>query len=90
MSAELSLDSTEIENLAGQINDAISGVMNVEQILDETADDVKKAGDLKTRAEQVDQSKQIRNLLILKQIGINHTYKANIFFHKFELVFFVL
>ena len=87
MSAELSLDSTEIENLAGQINDAISGVMNVEQILDETADDVKKAGDLKTRAEQVNQSEQIR---ILKQIGINHTYKANIFFHKFELVFFVL
>jgi hypothetical protein len=62
MTAELSLDSTEIENLAGQINDAISGVMNVEQILEETADDVKKAGDLKTRAEQVKQSELIRRL----------------------------
>ncbi len=37
----------------GQINGAISGVMNVETILAETADDVKKAGDLKSRAEQV-------------------------------------
>ena len=53
MAAELSLDSNAIENLAGQINEAISGVMNVDQILEETADDVKKAGDLKIRAEQV-------------------------------------
>ena len=58
MSAELSLDSKEIEDLAGQINDAISGVMNVDQILEETANDVKEAGDLKVRAEQV---KQIQN-----------------------------
>jgi hypothetical protein len=63
MTAELSLDSTEIENLAGQINDAISGVMNVEQILEETADDVKKAGDLKTRAEQVKQSELLRKVI---------------------------
>ena len=55
MSAELSLDSKEIEDLAGQINDAISGVMNVDQILEETANDVKEAGDLKVRAEQVQQ-----------------------------------
>jgi hypothetical protein len=53
MAAELSLDSKEIEDLAAQINDAISGVMNVDQILEETADDVKEAGDLKVRAEQV-------------------------------------
>lgn len=53
MGAELSLDSTAIEDLASQINDAISGVMNVETILAETADDVIKAGDLKRRAEQV-------------------------------------
>ncbi len=32
MSAELSLDSNEIESLAGQINEAISGVMNVDQV----------------------------------------------------------
>ena len=53
MGAELSLDSNAIEDLAGQINEAISGVMNVETILAETADDVMKAGDLKARAEQV-------------------------------------
>ena len=53
MGAELSLDSNAIEDLAGQINEAISGVMNVETILAETADDVRKAGDLKARAEQV-------------------------------------
>jgi hypothetical protein len=53
MAAELSLDSKSIEDLAGQINEAISGVMNVDQILKETADDVQKAGDLKARAEQV-------------------------------------
>ena len=53
MSAELSLGSNAIQDLASQINDAISGVMNVEQILADTADDVQKAGDLKSRAEQV-------------------------------------
>ena len=53
MGAVLSLDSNAIEDLAGQINEAITGVMNVETILAETADDVRKAGDLKARAEQV-------------------------------------
>ena len=55
MEAELSLDSTEIESLAQQINEAISGVVNVDQILEDTEDDVAKAEALKKRADQVRQ-----------------------------------
>ena len=55
MEAQLSLDSTEIESLAQQINEAISGVVNVDQILEDTEDDVAKAEALKKRADQVRQ-----------------------------------
>ncbi len=53
MNAELNKDQTEIENLAMNINNAIVGVANVDQILQDTADDLITAEDLKTRAETV-------------------------------------
>ncbi|CAB4063911.1 LAMB1 [Lepeophtheirus salmonis] len=40
LAAEMSLDASEIQNLAGQINEAISSVTNVDQILQETEEDL--------------------------------------------------
>ena len=51
--AQLDLDDGEIQTLAAQINNAIVGVANVEQILADTADDLGTAQALKTRAETV-------------------------------------
>lgn len=51
LTAEMNLDQTEIENLAVNINNAIVGVAEVDQILADTADDLITAEDLKVRAE---------------------------------------
>ena len=53
MEKDLDLDNTAIQNLADQINDAISGVTNVEQILGDTSDDLRRAEGLKTDAERI-------------------------------------
>lgn len=51
LNEELNLDTAEIQNLAVSINNAIVGVPDVDQILADTADDLIKATDLKTRAD---------------------------------------
>ncbi|XP_040566371.1 laminin subunit beta-1 isoform X1 [Lepeophtheirus salmonis] len=51
LAAEMSLDASEIQNLAGQINEAISSVTNVDQILQETEEDLLKAQSLQVRAD---------------------------------------
>ena len=53
MDAELAQDQAEIEKLAVDINNAIVGVPDVDQILADTADNVLMAGDLKNEAEAV-------------------------------------
>ena len=53
LSAELDLDQSEIQNLAVNINNAIVGVADVDQILADTADDLNTAEDLKIRAEMI-------------------------------------
>ena len=51
--AQLDLDESEIQTLALQINNAIVGVANVDQILADTADDLSTAQALKAKAEKV-------------------------------------
>ena len=53
MDAELAQDQAEIEKLAVDINNAIVGVPDVDQILADTADNVQMAGNLKNEAEAV-------------------------------------
>ena len=53
MDAELAQDQAEIEKLAVDINNAIVGVPDVDQILADTADNVLMATDLKNEAEAV-------------------------------------
>ena len=53
LTAQLNLGDGEIEDLAAQINNAVVGVPDVEQILADTADDLERARALKTRAESV-------------------------------------
>ena len=53
LSAELDLNTAQIQGLAVNINNAIVGVADVDQILADTADDLITAEDLKTRAETV-------------------------------------
>ena len=53
LEAQLNLGDGEIQALAVQINNAIVGVPDVEQILADTADDLEIARALKTRAESV-------------------------------------
>ncbi|QQP36582.1 Uncharacterized protein FKW44_021729, partial [Caligus rogercresseyi] len=51
----MSLDASEIQNLAGQINEAISSVTNVDQILRETEEDLQRAQSLQVRADDTRQ-----------------------------------
>ena len=53
LDAELAQDQAEIEKLAVDINNAIVGVPDVDQILADTADNVLMATDLKNEAEAV-------------------------------------
>ena len=53
MDAELAQDQAEIEKLAVDINNAIVGVPDVDQILADTADNVLMATELKNEAEAV-------------------------------------
>ena len=55
MDAKLNLDQNEIQNLATDINDAIGGVADVEQIITDTAQDIITAQDLKNSAELAQQ-----------------------------------
>eukprot|EP00096_Caligus_rogercresseyi_P003697 TRINITY_DN1712_c0_g1_i1.p1 TRINITY_DN1712_c0_g1~~TRINITY_DN1712_c0_g1_i1.p1 ORF type:complete len:716 (-),score=171.97 TRINITY_DN1712_c0_g1_i1:97-2244(-) len=55
LAAEMSLDASEIQNLAGQINEAISSVTNVDQILRETEEDLQRAQSLQVRADDTRQ-----------------------------------
>ena len=50
---EMDLSTAEIEELADKINSAISGVSNVDQILDDTNDNLTKAKELKDNAEVI-------------------------------------
>ena len=47
------MDQNQIENLASDIENAINGVADVEQILTDTAEDITTAEDLKARAEAI-------------------------------------
>ena len=49
----MNLAPPEIQNLATGINNAIVGVADVDNILADTADDLKNAEDLKVRAESI-------------------------------------
>ena len=53
LDAKLNLDQNQIENLASDIENAINGVADVEQILTDTAEDITTAEDLKARAEAI-------------------------------------
>ena len=53
LDAKLNLDQNQIENLASNIENAINGVADVEQILTDTAEDITTAEDLKARAEAI-------------------------------------
>ena len=51
--AEMSLDNAEIQELAEKINNAISGVSNVDQILEDTSSDLNRAEQLEKAAKDV-------------------------------------
>ena len=50
MNAEMTMDNAKIEELAGNINNAISGVSNVDEILAETSGDLSRAETLRDSA----------------------------------------
>ncbi|WP_233530803.1 hypothetical protein, partial [Gelidibacter salicanalis] len=56
LAAEMDLDSSEISDLAGEINVAINSVTNVDQILAETSDDLRRAQELQRRADYTQQN----------------------------------
>merc|ERR1712029_1160277 len=60
MEKDLDLDNAAIQQLAGQINDAISGVSNVDAILDETKEDLQRAEDLSRNTKRIRENAELQ------------------------------